>query len=218
MRARIKICGIPNPQVAREAVVAGADALGLIFYPPSRRHLSLTQAAAICRAVPPFIATVAVLVNPEPQTLRRIIAEVNPTHLQFHGEESPEFCAAFAKPYIKTLRVREHTDLAVALPELAARFMPNPASTPTLCQGILLDAYHATSYGGSGVSFDWQRTIPKSTPPLILAGGLTPENVAHALTQLPVYGVDVSSGVETDGRKDITKIREFCRQCLGADE
>ena len=191
-----------EPGIAQEAVAAGADAIGLIFHPPSPRHLTLSQAAAICRAVGPFVTTVAVMVNPEAAQVREIIEGVNPGHLQFHGEEPADFCAAFGKPYIKTLRVAPAADLPKALRETERRYGS--------ARGILLDTHAADRYGGTGERFDWAR-IPGSSMPLILAGGLTPENVAEALGEVAPFGVDVSSGVESEGCKDPEKIRRFCR-------
>ena len=200
MRTRIKICGVTDADTARVAVAAGADAIGLIFHPPSTRHLEQQQAASICRAVGPFVSTVAVMVNPTAECVRAIIEQVNPSHLQFHGEEPADFCAAFGKPYIKALRVAD----GVNLPEMESRY---PSAG-----GILLDTHAPDRYGGTGAAFDWNRARYGGALPLILAGGLTPENVAEALAQVSPFGVDVSSGVETAGRKDAEKIRRFCSE------
>ena len=202
MRTRIKICGVTDADTARVAVAAGADAIGLIFHPPSTRHLERQQAASICRAVGPFVSTVAVMVNPTAECVRAIIEQVNPSHLQFHGEEPADFCAAFGKPYIKALRVAD----GVNLPEMESRY---PSAG-----GILLDTHAPDRYGGTGAAFDWNRARYGGTLPLILAGGLTPENVAEALARVSPFGVDVSSGVETAGRKDAEKIRRFCAEIL----
>ena len=202
MRTRIKICGMTDPDSARVAVAAGADAIGLIFHPPSARHLELAHAAVICRAVAPFVATVAVMVNPSDEQVREIIQQVNPSHLQFHGEEPADFCAAFGKPYIKTLRVAEGADLPEQVKEIESRY---PSA-----QGILLDTHTTDSYGGTGTTFDWGHCA--GVMPLLLAGGLTPENVGEALARMAPYGVDVSSGVESNGRKDAVKIRQFCQK------
>ena len=203
MRTRIKICGVMEPDSARVAVAAGADAIGLIFHPPSARHLELAQAAAICRAVAPFVSTVAVMVNPGEDQVRAIIRQVKPSHLQFHGEESVDFCAAFGKPYIKTLRVAKGADLHEELKAMVVRYQS--------AQGILLDTHAADRYGGTGTAFDWDAVRYEGEMPLLLAGGLTPENVAEALRRVVPYGVDVSSGVESNGVKDPHKIRSFCQ-------
>lgn len=199
LRTRIKICGVTDPDLAGVAVAAGADALGLIFHPPSARHLELAQAAAICRAVGPFVATVAVLVNPAQEAVRAIIEQVNPSHLQFHGDEPAAFCAAFGKPYIKGLRVAPGVDLR----DMEAQY---PSA-----RGILLDTHRPGVYGGSGAAFDWNQANYGARLPLILAGGLTADNVARAIAETAPFAVDVSSGVESDGRKDAEKIRRFCR-------
>lgn len=204
MRTRIKICGVTDPDSARVAVAAGTDAIGLIFHPPSERHLEPARAAAICRAVAPFVATVAVMVNPSAEQVRGIIAQVNPSHLQFHGEEPADFCAAFGKPYIKTLRVAGDADLRKELTEMVRRY---PSA-----QGILLDTHASDRYGGTGTAFDWGQARYDGPMPILLAGGLTAENVAEALAQVAPYGVDVSTGVESNGRKDAEKIRRFCQK------
>ncbi len=192
-----------EPDSARVAVAAGADAIGLIFHPPSARHLELAQAAAICRAVAPFVSTVAVMVNPDEDQVRAIIRQVKPSHLQFHGEEPVDFCAAFGKPYIKTLRVAKGADLHEELKAVATRYQS--------AQGILLDTHAADQYGGTGTTFDWNEVRYEGEMPLLLAGGLTPENVAEAVGRVAPFGVDVSTGVESNGIKDPDKIRRFCQ-------
>ncbi len=212
VRTRIKICGVTDPDTARAAVAAGADAIGLIFHPPSARHLQLAQAARIRRAAGPFVATVAVMVNPDAAQVDEIIAQVQPSCLQFHGEEPPDFCAGFGLPYLKAVRItgtgtgagtetgKEEADL----PALESRYGS--------AQGILLDTHAPDQYGGTGVPFDWARARYGGRLPLILAGGLSADNVAEALAEVAPYGVDVSTGVETDGRKDPEKIRQFCQK------
>ena len=208
MRTRIKICGVTDPDTARVAVAAGADAIGLIFHPPSERHLEPARAAAICRAVGPFVSTVAVMVNPTAECVREIIEQVNPDQLQFHGEEPADFCAAFGKPYIKALRVAPDVNVRKALRETELRYES--------ARGILLDTHASDRYGGTGTAFDWSQVGGGGrgggvAMPLILAGGLTPENAAKALAEVAPYGVDVSTGVESAGRKDPEKIRRFCQ-------
>ena len=200
MRTRIKICGITDPETARLAAQAGADAIGLVFHPPSARALELQRAAEISRAAAPFVAAVAVLVDPDADLVREIIARVAPACLQFHGDEPPDFCASFGLPYVKALRVGGEGD--DDLPAREARYAS--------ARGILLDTAHAELAGGSGDAFDWQLANYGAKLPLILAGGLTVDNVSGALAQVRPYGVDVSSGVESGGRKDAEKIRRFC--------
>lgn len=195
---------------AAAAVAAGADAVGLVFHPPSSRFVELAQAAAVAeaaRAAGPFTATVAVLVNPEAATVRAIIDQVGPSHLQFHGEEADDFCAGFGVPYIKALRVAPGADL---------RALENRHPS---ARGVLLDTHRDGVYGGSGETFDWRRANYDGGArlPLILAGGLDAGNVAQALAQVKPYAVDVSSGVETGGRKDAAKIRAFCQAVAAAD-
>ncbi len=203
MRTRIKICGVTDPDTARVAVAAGADAIGLIFHPPSKRHLELAQAAAICRAVAPFVSTVAVMVNPTAEFVRAIVEQVEPDCLQFHGEESPDFCTGFGRPYLKAVRMAPGVDWLDA------------ARRHSSARGILLDTHEDEQYGGTGATFDWGRVRcggDTDLPPLILAGGLRLENIAEALAQVRPYGVDVSSGVERDGHKDAELIRRFCQK------
>ena len=199
MRTRIKICGITDVDNATVAAAAGADAIGLVFHRPSSRFVELEQAALIRRTLAPFVAGVAVLVNPDADWVDQIIAQVNPTHLQFHGAETPEFCASFNKPYIKAVPITDKTDLAAV------------ETRHRNAQGLLLDTHSVDVAGGSGRTFDWRYAQYESTLPVMLAGGLTADNVHCALLQVAPFAVDVSSGVETDGRKDADKILRFCR-------
>lgn len=200
LRTRIKICGVTGPQAACTAAAAGADAVGLVFYEPSTRYLTLEQAAAIRASLPPMVDSVAVMVNPEPDYVRAILTQVGPSMLQFHGEEADEYCAGFGLPYLKGIRVSEETDLA-------AREREYPR-----CRGILLDTYVPKQYGGSGRRFDWSRADYGGAKPVILAGGLDVGNVRQALETVRPWGVDASTGLETDGVKDPDKIVAFCRQ------
>lgn len=198
MRTRIKICGITSPEIAGSAVHAGADALGLMFYPSSSRYLTIDQAVEINRAVAPFVAQVGVFVNPERQIIERILSAVHLDYLQFHGEESPDYCASFKKPYIKAIRVSESTDL------LALEKHYHDSA------GLLLDSHTPDRYGGTGKSFEWAQAQYGGQKPIILAGGLTADNVQAAIAATAPYGVDVSSGVETEGMKDSEKMIRFC--------
>jgi phosphoribosylanthranilate isomerase len=198
MRTRIKICGITRAEDARIAVDLGVDAIGLVFYAPSPRNLSLAQARAIIAAVPPFVTTVGLFVDPAPDEVESVLSRCPLGVLQFHGDESPEFCRRFRLPYLKAARVRADADLVQYLAPY------NDA------QGWLLDAYHDRLYGGTGETFDW-KLIPRNLArPLILSGGLTPENVCAAVRQVRPWAVDVSSGVElAKGVKDAAKIAAF---------
>ncbi len=219
VRTRINICGVTDPDTARAAVAAGADAIGLIFHPPSARHLQLAQAARIRHAAGPFVATVAVMVNPDAAQVDEIIAQVRPSCLQFHGEEPPDFCAGFGLPYLKAVRITgTETGAGAGTKTGGTETGTEEANLPALesrydsAQGILLDTHAPDQYGGTGVPFDWARARYGGSLPLILAGGLSAGNVAEALAEVAPYGVDVSTGVETDGRKDPEKIRQFCQK------
>lgn len=205
LRTRIKICGITRPEDARAAVELGADALGLVFYEPSPRSVSLEQAWEIARIVPPFVTLVGLFVNETKLTVRRTMEAVPIQLLQFHGEEEESFCRSFHAPYIKAARVRPGLDL-----------VKYAESYPT-AQGLLLDAY-VEGYGGGGKTFDWS-LIPSRLPlPLILSGGLDADNVAGAVRAVRPWAVDVSSGVEAaKGIKDAGKIAAFIAGVKHAD-
>ncbi|MBP9655892.1 MAG: phosphoribosylanthranilate isomerase [Rhodocyclaceae bacterium] len=205
LRTRIKICGITRPEDARAAVELGADALGLVFYEPSPRSVSLEQAWEIARIVPPFVTLVGLFVNETKLTVRRTMEAVPIQLLQFHGEEEESFCRSFHAPYIKAARVRPGLDLVKCA-----------ASYPS-AQGLLLDAY-VEGYGGGGKTFDWS-LIPSRLPlPLILSGGLDADNVAGAVRAVRPWAVDVSSGVEAaKGIKDAGKIAAFIAGVKHAD-
>lgn len=198
MRVRIKICGITSVIDALQARDAGADAIGLVFYGRSPRCVSIQQAKEIALAVGPFVTVVGLFVDAPVDDVKHVVSEV-PLHvLQFHGDEPLSYCESFQRPYIKALRMRPELDVESAI-----------AQYPS-AGAILLDAYRAGVPGGTGETFDWQR-VPKSSNKLIvLAGGLTPDNVAKAVEATSVYGVDVSGGVEdTPGKKDAFKIKNF---------
>jgi phosphoribosylanthranilate isomerase len=204
MRVRVKICGITRREDALAAARAGADAIGLVFYPPSPRCLSLAQARALRSALPPFVTAVALFVNPAREEVERVLAEVRPDALQFHGEEDPAFCRQFGVPYIKACRIREGTDLL----KYCAPF--------TDAQGWLADAY-VEAYGGVGARFDWRLVPAVRDRPLILSGGLSVANVGEALRVVKPWGVDVSTGVEVaKGIKDATMIEAFIAEVHNA--
>ena len=205
-RTRIKICGITREQDVLTVASNGADALGLVFYEKSPRHVSLQQAEQLARTVPPFVTVVGLFVNPSVDYVREVLATVPLAVLQFHGEEAPEFCAQFGKPYLKAIRVKAGVNLV----ECAARYAG--------AQGLLLDAFVEGTQGGTGESFDWS-LIPHDLPlPVILSGGLHAGNVAEAIRRVRPYAVDVSSGVEAaKGIKDAAKIAAFIKEVKNVD-
>jgi len=196
-RTRIKICGITRPEDARAAVELGADALGLVFYGPSPRCVTVEQAWEIARLVPPFVILVGLFVNESKLTVRRVMEAVPIQLLQFHGEEEESFCRSFHAPYVKAARVRPGLDLV------------KYAESYPSAQGLLFDAW-VEGYGGGGKTFDWS-LIPRNLPlPLVLSGGLDADNVAGAVRSVRPWAVDVSSGVEAaKGIKDAAKIAAF---------
>ena len=205
MRTRIKICGVTTKEAAICAGQSGADAVGLNFYRPSSRFIELEKAAAVRSVIPAFVASVAVFVNPDPDLVRECIRQVGIDVLQFHGDESPEFCGAFDRPYIKALRVDTDTDVgAVTL-------------NYTDATAILLDSKVGEHYGGTGERFDWDLARRGNINNLVLAGGLDAGNVAEAIKAVRPYAVDACSGIETDGKKDLVKIRDFCQSVRDAD-
>ncbi|MDT8405709.1 MAG: phosphoribosylanthranilate isomerase [Methylococcales bacterium] len=206
MRTRVKICGFTRASDALAAVSAGVDALGLVFYPPSPRALSIDQAEAICAVLPPFVSVVGLFVNPEPEWVRDTTRRVALDCLQFHGDESPEFCSSFAKPYFKAIRMAQGVDLAL---ECQRHQQAN---------AILVDSYQPGHQGGTGAGFDWQRLPKALAKPLILAGGLSAENARQAIEQVHPYALDVSSGVESaKGIKDTGKMTAFMTEVTQAD-
>jgi len=198
---RIKICGITREQDVLAVADSGADALGLVFYEKSPRHVGTEQATKLAGAVPPFVTVVGLFVNPTVAYVREVLAKVPLDVLQFHGEETPEFCRQFGRPYLKAIRVKAGVDLV----ECAARYAD--------AQGLLLDAYVEGKQGGTGESFDWALIPPKLPLPVILSGGLYAGNVAQAIRQVRPYAVDVSSGVEASkGIKDAAKVAAFIKE------
>src|SRR5690606_2758256 len=182
MPTRIKICGITRVEDALAACATGADALGFVFHAPSPRNIEPEAARAIVAQLPPFVTTVGLFVDREADAIERVAAQVRLDLLQFHGDETPQFCASFGRPYIKAVRMRPGIDLL----EYAARFVQ--------ARGLLLDAYVSGTHGGTGSRFDW-RLVPRDlATPIVLSGGLTPENVEEAVRTLRPWAVDVSSG------------------------
>lgn len=198
---RSKICGITRVEDALVAAEAGADAIGLVFYAKSPRAVTVQQARAIIAALPPFVTTVGLFVDASRCEIGEILDAVPLDLLQFHGDEAPEQCEGHGRPYIKALRVRPGEDIAARCVEYVH------------ASGVLLDTYVPGVPGGTGEAFDWS-LVPEMLPkPLILAGGLTAQNVRAAIAQVSPYAVDVSGGVEAaKGIKDAEKIRAFIRE------
>jgi phosphoribosylanthranilate isomerase len=204
MRLKIKICGITNPEDALAAVTAGADALGFMFYEPSPRHVTYALAAEIIRELPPFVAKVGVFVDATAEEVNRAIEECRIDTAQFNGEEPPEFCGQFGVKVVKAFRIQNRESLK-ALP-----------SYPT--DAWLLDSFVPGKPGGTGARFNWDLAVEAKSlgKPVILAGGLTPANVAEAVQRVAPFGVDVSSGVESSpGKKDRQKIEAFIAAARG---
>ena len=202
---RVKICGITSVEDARLAVDAGADALGLVFYPQSPRNVTPAQAADIARAVSPFAVLTGLFVDAHPEQVEAVLDQVPLNLLQFHGSENAPYCRQFRRPYIKALRMKPELDPVEAM-----------AAFPD-ARGILLDAYRKGVPGGTGDTFDWQRVPKDCDRPIILAGGLNPQNVAAAIAEAQPQAVDVSGGVEAaPGRKDAAKVHEFIRAARAA--
>ncbi|WP_047249517.1 phosphoribosylanthranilate isomerase [Chromobacterium subtsugae] len=195
---RIKICGITRAEDGAAAAALGADAVGLVFYPPSPRNVSLEQARAVITALPPFVSVVALFVNPAREWVEQVLAACAVDVLQFHGEEDAEFCRSFRRPYLKAVRVRPGMDLL----EWAGRY-PD-------ARGLLTDAFVEGAHGGTGATFDWT-LLPEALPlPLILSGGLDESNIVEAVRRVKPAAVDVSSGVEASkGIKDAARMAAF---------
>ena len=202
---KVKICGITSPEDALIAVEAGADALGFVFYKESPRHIFPEEAARIINLLPPFIQTVGLFVNEAPEVVNQVSRNCRLGLVQLHGDETPEGCRKIEQRVIKAFRVRSLTCL-------------DPIDDYRI-SGCLLDAYSPSFYGGTGKSFNWEiaREAMARGHRIVLAGGLTPDNVAEAIRQVRPYAVDVSSGVESaPGKKDADKVRQFIRNAKEA--
>lgn len=198
MRTRVKVCGITRIEDAQAAAAAGADAIGLVFDPESPRLVSIERARVIAAAMPPFVSVVALFVDATSDVVHAVLNRVNVSLLQFHGSETPEQCGAYARPYLKAIRMGDNVDLRAEQERFAD------------AAGLLLDTFVANRPGGSGRTFDWARVPQQRIKPLVLAGGLTPANVGEAIRRVRPEAVDVSSGVEASkGIKDPEKIAAF---------
>lgn len=200
IRTRVKICGITRPDDGATAARLGADAVGLVFYPPSPRFVNPDAARRIIAVLPPFVTAVGLFMNAEPAEVRAVLSKITLHLLQFHGNEEPDDCAAFDLPYIKAVPMGANADIR----EYEQRF--------AAAVGLLLDSHGGGQPGGSGQGFDWTRIPAERDKPLILAGGLHPDNVADAIRHVRPYAVDVSSGVESaKGVKSAERMRAFLR-------
>ncbi len=200
MRTRLKICGITRPEDGLAAATAGADAIGLVFYPPSPRDVDLAQAEKIIHQLPPFVCKVGLFVDPIGWEVNTVIESLAIDCLQFHGDEPEEFCLQFGLPYIKALSVKQGFDLQQAEQDYAS------------ASALLLDTYHPDKKGGTGDTFDWDLIPATRNKPIILAGGLTAGNIESAIDRVKPYAVDVSGGVESKpGIKNTTEITQFAK-------
>ena len=201
MNTRVKICGITRLEDALSAAQAGADALGFVFYAPSPRAIEASTAAQIVRQLPAFVTATGLFVNADAAEVRQVLEHVPLDLLQFHGDETAEYCESFARPYIKALRMQPNVDIAALAQSYAG------------ARGILLDSFVPGVPGGTGEAFDWSIIPTLLSKPLILAGGLNVDNVRLAIEQVQPWAVDVSGGVElSHGIKDAEKVFAFMRQ------
>jgi phosphoribosylanthranilate isomerase len=206
LRTRVKICGITRIEDALAAVACGCDAIGLVFYDNSPRNVSPDQAASIVAALPAFVSAVGLFVDASAEAVQATLAKVRLELLQFHGEESAEYCRQFHTPYMKAIRVRPGTNLLQCAAEYAD------------AKALLLDTYSEGVAGGTGHVFDWNLIPASLTIPVVLAGGLNAGNVGDAIRRVRPYAVDVSGGVEREkGIKDVDKIAAFMRGVMDAD-
>lgn len=211
-RTRTKICGITRIEDALAAAAAGADAIGFVFYAKSSRAVSAEIARDICAALPAFVTTVGLFVDAEASAVKDVLDVVPLDLLQFHGAESPAYCAQFSRPYCKAVRMRDDLDVSAEVAQFAEVAQLKAA------RSILLDTYRAGVAGGTGEIFEWQRVPYSLRNKIILAGGLSPENVGDAIAQVRPYAVDVSGGVESaPGIKDVYKIEAFIAAVRRAD-
>lgn len=205
-RTRIKFCGLTRPEDAEAAVALGVDAIGLILARGSPRFIDPGQAAIIRRRLPPFVQAVVLFRDADADYVQQVIEEVQPDMLQFHGREAPAFCSGFGRPFMKAVPMHPPADL----PRWAAEF--------AAARALLLDAHAPGGAGGQGKTFDWDSIRYEGPMPLVLAGGLSPDNVAEAVRRVHPYAVDVSSGIEVSpGIKDRARMQQFVDEVRKAD-
>jgi phosphoribosylanthranilate isomerase len=201
MKTRVKICGLTRAEDINSAVRLGADAIGLVFYGPSPRSVTIDLAEALGRLAPPFVSVVGLFVNPEASQVKEVLQRVPLDLLQFHGDETADFCQQFNRRWIKAIRVKDVGQIDHAFDQYQQ------------ASGLLVDAWDPDYYGGTGQSFNWNLIPDKRPIPLILAGGLSSDNVASAIKQVRPWAVDVSGGVEKGkGIKDVEKITDFMKE------
>lgn len=206
MRTRLKICGFTDVDSAVYAANLGVDAIGLVFFEKSPRHVTIEKAIEITQALPPFTSVVGLFVNEKESVIRDVLAQVSIDYLQFHGDEPAKDCRIYGKRYIKAVSVKKDLDFNTLNSEYHD------------AKGLLLDAYHPDAKGGTGTQFDWNLLPSKRPIPIILAGGLTVHNIKRAIQIAHPYAVDVSSGVELEkGKKDIVKMTAFTQQVQEGD-
>ena len=206
MRTRVKICGFTRTEEAVYAAQLGVDAIGLVFYPPSPRHVEIEQALSIVNALPAFTSVVALFVDEQEDRIREILTRVPIDCLQFHGDEPAETCRIYGKRYIKAIRMQDNTDIDA----LAKQYHD--------ADGLLLDAYHPDTKGGTGSQFNWDLIPEHCSLPIILAGGLDETNAKQAVQTVRPYALDISSGVEIKkGVKDSLKMAAFIQQVNDGD-
>jgi len=205
-RTRIKICGFTTPEQAAYAAYAGVDAIGLVFYPPSPRNVSIELAQKIVQTLPAFTTVVALFVDASKAEIKQVTSQVRIDLLQFHGNESPEACRQYSLPYMKAVRMQANTDIDA----LSKSYHDASA--------LLLDAYHPQTKGGTGEKFDWDLIPKKCSLPIVLAGGLDKHNAGQAIHQVQPFALDISSGVESaKGIKDNNKVSEFLTEVYQSD-
>jgi phosphoribosylanthranilate isomerase len=206
MRTRVKICGFTRVEDAVYAAQLGIDAIGLVFYPPSPRHIEIKQAVKIVNALPAFTSVVALFVDEREAQIREVLQQLPIDYLQFHGDEPAEACRLYGKRYVKAVRMKDDIDIS----DLAWQYHD--------AAGLLLDAYHPGAKGGTGGRFDWNRIPEQCSLPIILAGGLDESNARQAVQTVRPYALDVSSGVEAEkGVKDALKMAAFIREVNEGD-
>lgn len=205
-RTHVKFCGITRVEDADAAVREGVDAIGLIRVPGSQRFIGLSQAAMIRGRLPAFVQAVLLFSDAPAADVRQAVDIVRPHLLQFHGSETPEYCASFGVPYLRAVPMKDHPNVV----EWTQRF--------ATAAGLVLDNYGAGHLGGQGQAFDWGAVPRQAARPLILAGGLTPQNVRYAIKMVRPFAVDVASGIEaTPGIKDPLRMHEFMEEVKRAD-